>query len=83
MSALQRAESSLEWWDETELPRLREVATADPTNVDAQTLLQRAENHRELAYVQASAAYDRECEVEYAAQWASWAFGPDVNEGTR
>ena len=34
---------------------------------------------RELAYSRASDAYDRQCEDDYAAQWASWAYGPDVN----
>lgn len=37
--------------------------------------LQRRHDH---ALKKASDAYDRECEADYAAQWASWAYGPDV-----
>ena len=78
MNARESAEFSLEWWEDA-LPARRAAVLADPTNRDRLHELAIAEQMRERAYASASAAFDREQEAEYAAQWASWAYGPDVN----
>ena len=79
MSRRADLETTLEWWDEDELPKLRAVALEIPPAPDAQTSLEASERARELAYKRAAEAWEREQDEEYAAQWASWAYGPDVN----
>ena len=71
MTALQRAEYSLEWWDER-LPVLRERLAADPTNSDLVFDVEAGEKMRERAYTKASDAYDRQCDDEYARQGNAW-----------
>ena len=81
MNTLDRLTHSLEYWDE-ELPHRRAALAADPDDRDLAFEVEAAEKMRKRAYAKASDAYDRECEDEYAGQWASWAYGPDVNGGT-
>ena len=83
MNTLDRLTHSLEYWYK-ELPRRRAALAEDPDNRDLAFEVEAAEKMHALAYGKASEAYDRECEAEYAGQWASWAYGPDVNgEGAR
>lgn len=65
------------WCEESK--RLAAAVDAEPTHRQHRLDLAHAEKQREFYHDRAAAKWERECEVEYAAQWASWAYGPDVN----
>lgn len=82
MSAASDAERTLEWWDE-QLAAKREALAAEPLSAELSADLEAAEGYREHAYTKASQLWEQEQDRDYAAQWASWAYGPDVNPVAR
>lgn len=62
-----------------ESKRLLAALRADPSNQQLVKDLAWAEKERAAVNAKAAAAWEREQDAEYAAQWASWAYGPDVN----